>query len=585
VDDSTEQKPTSASASSNEPEVDGGDPKQQGGRTQSSVNGGTAPHTPESLLPPGFDPNDGRPGRARSIHDAPRFGEDQPLSDDELDAEEYEDEDAHARAFLAGGAFATVAIDRYDDLPAIFGKIDSAPSPRVALVAARGNRELQRALSMRRLQRHLDLTGKDLILVTRSRALRLRAREEALPAVGSLRRVNFHTYGRDGLRLGPVTVPLPSIGAIIAVLVLAATVLGAAAVVFWYLPKADVTVFLPVATNQDVFDIVLDGQATVVNVETGTVPARRREVLVTRSIFRAATGIAQIPTDHAAVALRFTNRTNAPIVVPKGTVVAANGGIRFTVADDVDLPRPNASVDVVALAQQPGTAGNVPPNSVVTIEGDLAGRVTVTNPASGEKGTDTPTQVVSEADVEGVRQFVEPILIDAAVQDILLRFAETSTVFAASASVEITEVKSTPPINFPAKYADVQVTGRVSVLTAEDVDLRQIYVNRFRPLIPPETMLLEDQFTTTVVATGELEAATDRLPVTIEARALTAPYIDRAALQESLTGESKKGVESIVGGMVSSSVPPLVELSPGWVPRLPRRADRIEVTFVPAPQQ
>ncbi|MGD9890935.1 MAG: baseplate J/gp47 family protein [Dehalococcoidia bacterium] len=583
MDDSPEQQPAPSSAQSDVTEDSGADSKQAGDRKPASVNGSSTPPEPLSFMPPGFELNSRRPGRSRSIHDEPLSPDEQPLSDDDLDAEEFADEDAHARAFLAGGAFATVAIDRYDDLPAIFGKIDSAPSPRVALVAARGNRELQRALSMRRLQRHLDLTGKDLILVTRSRALRLRAREEALPAVGSLRRVNFHTYGRDGLRLGPLTIPLPSLGAIVGLMVLVATLLGAAAVVFWFLPKAEVTVFLPATAGQDTFDIVLDGQATVVNVETGTIPARRREVLVTRSIFRAATGIAQIPSDHAAVALRFTNRTNAPLVVPKGTVAVANGGIRFTVANDVDLPRPNASGDVVALAQQPGVAGNVPPNSIVTVEGDLAGRVAVTNPAPGEKGTDTPTQVVSEADVEGVRQFVEPILIDAAVQDLLLRFAESSTVFGASARVEIIEVKPSPAVNFPAKYADVQVTGRVSVLTAEDVDLQQLYVSRFRPLIPPDAMLLEDQFTTTVLRTGELEPESDRLPVTIEARALTAPFVDRAALEESLTGESKKGVEAIVGGIVNSPVPPLVKLSPGWVPRLPRRADRIEVTFVPSP--
>jgi hypothetical protein len=583
VDDSPEQQPTSAQAPSDVSEDGAVDLTKAGATKPASVNGSSASPDSASHLPPGLDPIYQGSGRSRSIHDDPMPSEDLPLADDELDAEEYGDEDAHARAFLAGGAFATVAIDRYDDLPAIFGKIDSAPSPRVALVAARGNRELQRALSMRRLQRHLDLTGKDLILVTRSRALRLRAREEALPAVGNLRRVNFQTYGRDGLRLGPLTIPLPSFGAIVGLLVLVAAVLGAAAVVFWFLPKAQVSVFVPATTAQETFNLMLDGQATTVNVETGTIPARRREVLVTRSIFRPATGIAQVPTDHAAVALRFTNRTNAPIVVPKGTVAVTNSGIRFTVANDVDLPRQNAASDVLALAQQPGTAGNVPPNSVVVVDGELAGRVNVTNPAPGEKGTDTPTQIVSESDVEGVRQFVEPILIDAAVQELLLRFAETSTVFGASANVEIIEVKSTPSATFPAKYADVQVTGRVSVLTAEDVDLRQYYVSRFRPLIPPNTMLLEDQFNTTVLATGPIERASDRLPVTVEARALTAPFIDRTLLEQSLVGESKQGVERIVGGIVESQVPPLVKLSPGWVPRLPRRADRIEVTFVPTP--
>lgn len=584
MDDSREQQPSSTPASADAP----ADPPESVTRTDDFMsparNGGRTPTAPESFLPPGFLSEDGRSNGAHAdgAGSLP-YGAAIP-SDEEFEGEEeHEEEDAHARAFLAGGAFATVAIDRYDDLPAIFGKIDSAPSPRVALVAARGNRELQRALSMRRLQRHLDLTGKDLILVTRSRALRLRAREEGLPAVGSLRRVNFHTYGRDGLRLGPVTVPMPSLSAIVALVVLSAAVLGAAAVVFWFLPKAEVTVFVPTAASQDIFELVLDGQVTAVNVETGTVPARRREVLVTRTVYRPATGIAQIPTTRAGVALRFTNRSNAPVVVPQGTVAVANNGVKFTTASDVELPRQNASGDVIALAQQPGVIGNVPANSVVAIEGDLAGRVAVTNPAPGEKGADTPTQAVSEADVEGVRQFVEPILIDAAIQDLLLRFAETSTVFAASARVEITEITSKPAVNVPGKYADVQVTGRVSVLTAEDVDLHQIYADRFLPQMPPDSMLLDDQFSTTVIATGQPEPTSDRLPVTVEARALSAPFIDRASLQDSLAGRSKQGVEDFVDGLVDTPMPPLVDLSPAWVPRLPRRADRIDVTFAPAP--
>ena len=58
------------------------------------------------------------------------------LEGETLPDEDLEEEEERARAFLAGGAFVTVAIDRHDDLAAIFGKIDSASSPRVALVAA-----------------------------------------------------------------------------------------------------------------------------------------------------------------------------------------------------------------------------------------------------------------------------------------------------------------------------------------------------------------------------------------------------------------------------------------------------------------
>ena len=520
------------------------------------------------------------PTAARADDELPFIEEEPPFDEAELD-----EEDERARAFLAGGAYATVAIDRYDDLPAIFGKIDTAASPRVALVARRGNHELQRALSMRRLQRHLDLHGKDLILVTRSRALRIRAREEGLPAVGHLRRVNFQTYGRQGLQLGWLTLPLPSLGGLLGLAVLTAALLAGLAVFLWYVPKGNVSIFLPTNVHEDTLDLTLDAQATTINLQTMSVPARRREVTITRSFYRPATGVVHVPKDHAAVALRFTNRTNARVLVPQGTNVIAANNVRFTVDRDVDLPRLGATGDALALAQQPGTIGNVPPNSITRIDGDLAPRVAVTNPAPGEKGTDVPQQVVAEADVEGVRAFAEPVLIDAANQDLLQRLAETATIFAASATAQITEVVANPPVGVPAKYTDVKVTGKVSMLTADDADLRQVYVHHFRPRIGADEMLLEDEFKTNVEGIGEPERAFDRLPVRVRAQALTAPFLDRRQLQQALAGKGRKGVEQVVRERVAAPVPPRVTISPGWAPRLPRRAERISITFAAAPRQ
>lgn len=491
--------------------------------------------------------------------------------------------DERARAFLAAGSYATVAIDRYDDLPAVFGKIDAAASPRVALVAARGNQELQRALSMRRLQRHLDLHGKDLILVSRSRALRLRAREEGLPAVGTLRSVDFGRTAGAGLHLGWLTLRRPSLGTLLAPLLLALALLGGFVTLFWYLPEGNVTVYLPATIRQEALDFTLNSLTSEVNLETRAIPAHRREVTVTRSVYRPATGVVQVPVASAAVALRFTNRTAAAIRVPKGTVVTASNNVRFTTGGDIDLPRLTGVADVVALAQQPGTIGNVPPNSATKIEGDLAGRLTVTNPAPGEKGVDRPLQVVSQADVEGVRSFAEPLLIDAAKADLLQRLADSSTVFGASAVATVTDLRALPPVNEPAAYTEVKLTGKVTVLTADDADLRQLYVQHFLPVIPPGEMLLDDQFSTTVERTGESDRPLDLLPLTARVTAVTAPSLDRADLARALAGHSRSGAERVVRDRLGPTTPPVVKISPGWAPRLPRKSGRITVIFLPAP--
>jgi hypothetical protein len=111
--------------------------------------------------------------------------------------------------------------------------------------------------------------------------------------------------------------------------------------------------------------------------------------------------------------------------------------------------------------------------------------------------------VVSEADIEGVRDFVEPILIDAARSELLLRLAETATVFGGTASVQVTEVKGNPVVNVPGTYTEVKSTGKVSILTVDDDYLRRS-LNHFRPKLPPDTMLLEDGFVTGAVQLGSL---------------------------------------------------------------------------------
>jgi hypothetical protein len=304
--------------------------------------------------------------------------------------------------------------------------------------------------------------------------------------------------------------------------------------------------------------------------------------VVTRSFYQPATGVVQIPAGHAAVALRFTNRTNAAVNVPKGTVVIADNSTRFTTGNDIDLPRLNTTADVVALAQVPGTVGNVPANSIRRIEGDVGFRAAVTNPMPGEKGTDRPQQVVAEADREGVRAFADAVLLDAAQQELRQRFAETATLFPSSASVTVIEVVATPPVGAPGKYTEVKVTGRVSMLTADDGDLRQFYASLVRPRIGPNEMLVDGEFKTNIERTGEPDPNSDRLPVTLRAQTATAPYLDKDQIRKAIAGKSKTAAERAIRERVESPIPPQITMSPGWAPRLPRMTDRITVNFAAA---
>lgn len=480
-------------------------------------------------------------------------------------------------------AYAAVAIERNDDLAAVFGRIDAADSPRVALVAPRGNRELAGQLGMRRLQRHLDLTGKDLILVTRSRLLRVRAREEGVPAVTSLRRVDFDRPGWRGLQLGWMTLRLPTLGAFLAVTLFVASVAAGAAVLFWYVPTAAVTVFLPAPVVADTVDLVADSKAAEVNVAKGVVPAHRREVTIQRSLPGPATGTAFQPLEHAAVGLTFTNRTNQAIIVPKGTVVTAANGMPFTVGTDVSLPaRAGSTGEAIALAQRPGTVGNVPKGTATGLDPALADKVSVTNPFPGEKGTDVQQRVVSENDALFIRNVADVYLLDAATKEMLRQYADNETVFRDSARAESTECTPVPAIGQAAQYTELVCTARVSMLTASDADLRQIWVDRFQKLIGPDKMVLDDYFKATVEKAGAFDSTFDRLSLQMRVSAPVPHLVDREGLRQALAGKSRSGVEKVVRERIETSTPPAVKLA-GWAPWLPRKAERISTTFKPAP--
>ncbi|MFN8556215.1 MAG: baseplate J/gp47 family protein [Dehalococcoidia bacterium] len=457
--------------------------------------------------------------------------------------------------------------------------IDSAAPPRVALVAPKGNRELARQLGMRRLQRHLDLTGKDLILVSRSRPLRVRAREEGLPAVGRLSRVDFDRPGGAGLQLGWVTLRLPTIGALLALALFTAAVAAGAVVLLWYVPTAQVTVYLPARPETETVDLSIDARATELNVARAVVPARRREITLTRTLPGPATGQVSTPTEVAAVGLSFINRTAQPITVPKGTVVRSTTGVAFTVGNDVALlGRPGATGDAIALAQVAGSAGNVPPNTVTGVDGPLAPRVTVTNPNPGEKGADFQHTVVSENDILFIRRLAEAYLADAARREIEAQYGDQEAVFTDGLRIEIIDANPIPPIGQAARYAEAAVTARVSLPTVAKDDLRRVWRERVLPRLPSSRMLLEDTFDAKVERAGAPDQTFDRLPVTMRLSGQSTQRVDPDELRASLAGRSPAGADRLVRDRLEIDASPAVSL-PDWAPWLPRKEDRIGITF------
>ncbi len=134
--------------------------------------------------------------------------------------------------------------------------------------------------------------------------------------------------------------------------------------------------------------------------ETGTVPT---------------TGSSQKATDRAAGEVVFSNLGSAPVNIPAGTSVSTSTGtpVEFRTTRDALLESGvGTRVTVPVEAVEPGTIGNVRPNTINTVNGSLRFRVRVSNGAGTYGGGSALTPVVTQAD----RDQLAAVLLDQAEQ-------------------------------------------------------------------------------------------------------------------------------------------------------------------------
>ncbi|MGI8551002.1 MAG: hypothetical protein ACR2PL_09495 [Dehalococcoidia bacterium] len=191
--------------------------------------------------------------------------------------------------------YSTVVVERDDSLAAICGKLDTTRRAQVAVVVPRGNHELSRPLGIRRLMRHADLSGKDVVLVTRNLSIRQRAHAEGQALTGSLRRVRFERLQPRGLQLGGLDLALPGFGTLVGLAAFGLFLGLAFIAVFWYLPVATITLYPRSTLVTKAQPVTFDSQVTRVNLAGFVVPAVRRQIDVSRTLYLPATGSIETP--------------------------------------------------------------------------------------------------------------------------------------------------------------------------------------------------------------------------------------------------------------------------------------------------
>ncbi len=472
---------------------------------------------------------------------------------------------------------AVVPVGRREEIDAICGRIDSAPSLAVVLHAPNGNRAMASELGMRRVVRHVEASGRVLAVATRSGALARRARAQGVPVSWNPYKVHWGSGGKVVFRLGPLALLVPPFGRYAQYVALALFVLAVAAALFTAGPSVTVTAYPRTQTVEGLAVVRASARIEEIDFERLLLPAT--VVTVERSTLLAipTTGEIVRGTAAATATLSISNPTDAAITVPARSVVyALPAFIAFEFDEAVTVPA-GGSTFAALTARAPGIGGNVAADTITEWQESALSALTATNPDPASGGTDEVVRAVATADIVALETLAADIGGSQPPASLLTDEYPAHAIVLRSATITITLGEPSAPVGQTADAVFMEVAATIQALA-----------------VAPETLellassLLSAPGDTSELIPGAVRASeTGNLQVdhpdgsftgeiAVSAEFSRGPSV--AEIEEAVSGRSPAAAEAELRtryGMGDVEI----DLIPGWAPRLPRFGFRIDVHF------
>jgi hypothetical protein len=288
---------------------------------------------------------------------------------------------------------------------------------------------------------------------------------------------------------------------------------------FFIQPKAVVTVFPKFLDLEFTANAKISNYFKDEDILKGGIPARILTKEAGITIQTITTGKKLIGVAPAVGKAFFTNGTNQPVVLPKGTALIGRDGVRFLTDQDILVPQKSITfeagiesamvygkAEVGITAEKKGTAGNQPARSITRIEGKYQRFLKVTNPAPTMNGTDKKVAVVTledikkgEAEARQQMQLVGPDAVAALIGEEYLYLPDVT-------KLEVTKISYSQNIGGECDVLQTNLDYRISVLTPMRTGINKFLARQLDLNLPPSFQAMGhkvDLVSTTVTRTGD----------------------------------------------------------------------------------
>ncbi|HET9347373.1 MAG TPA: baseplate J/gp47 family protein [Candidatus Limnocylindrales bacterium] len=377
----------------------------------------------------------------------------------------------------------------------------------------------------------------------------------------------------------------PIVLAVAGIAVLGVVALAVAAYVF--LPSAEITL---TPKEEPIPPISLtvraDPDATATDAEAGVVPAERLEVPVEVSNTFQTQG-RRVEEGNATGTVTFRNVDfTESNTIAAGSIVSTQSGVRFRLDRAVTVGRAQlvglqvipTEADVSVTASEPGTAGNVEPNTITVIPAaEDPTTLSVRNKAATSGGTHEEFPQVSEAEVNAALEQLNAQLADAfaaAVADgagkpaNAILYPETAVLGTSTPTVDPTTLVGQELASF-----DLGVDATGTVIAVDSSPVETIAESRILANVGAGYRLVDGSID---IDAGEGTVSNGQVTFPVTASATRVRILDPAELLGLVKGRSLEDAEAALAPFGRVEIAPW----PDWVSSIPTMDGRVSLVIV-----
>lgn len=314
---------------------------------------------------------------------------------------------------------------------------------------------------------------------------------------------------------------------------------------YYFVPRATVTVYVLPTSLSETATIIVDPSATIVDSTTKTIPGLTQELSLSSQKSFAVTGKKKVG-DPAKGAVTFINKITSERILKKGAVLTAKG-VSYSLDEEVKIASAtsvlNSDSSTITFSKKDGTVtaidigpeGNVAAGTEFIVKDVSTSSVSGKNDAALSGGVSRDVTVVSRADYDGaVKALTDEIITKAKAQ--LLAEVGGNRLIEQTMTTKVTEKVFDKELDQEAKELSGNVTASVSGVVIKDEDIKSLLVSLIAPKMPAGYSLESGKTDVTVGAVQVKKDGKITVVATVTATAL--PIISMDNLQTELSGKS-----------------------------------------------